>query len=214
MNDIWFSRRAGQICAAIVLLIVVAASTVAAPTTAEKPRPDTWAKPIAGKPGLPNLNRVNATLYRSAQPTKEGFVFLSGQPRLHGEDAPIKTVLSLRASHDDKDLLPADSPIRLERIRMKSWNAKDEEVVKFLRIVTTPEMQPVLVHCQHGADRTGTMMAVYRIVVDGWSKDDAIKEMTDGGYGFHPVWQNLISYVQALDVAAIKDEVAKKGSWK
>ena len=43
-------------------------------------------------------------------------------------------------------------------------------------------------HCQQGADRTGTMMAFYRIAVQGWPKDDAIAEMKNGGYGFHSIW--------------------------
>ena len=72
----------------------------------------------------------------------------------------------------------------------------------------------MLVHCQHGSDRTGTMIAVYRVIIDGWSKDDAVREMTNGGFGFHPMWQNLISYIKALDVDAIKAEVAKQGRWQ
>jgi protein tyrosine phosphatase len=106
----------------------------------------------------------------------------------------------LRAFDDDDAFLPTTSPLRLEQIRFKTWHPEDEDVVKFLRIVTKPSLQPVLVHCQHGSDRTGTMIAVYRVIIDGWSKDNAVREMTDGGFGFHPMWQNLISYIKALDV--------------
>ena len=72
--------------------------------------------------------------------------------------------------------------------------------------MTNPESGTVLVHCQHGADRTGLLVAVYRVVVQGWSKERAIDEMTNGGFGFHPVWKNLVAYLRHLDVARIRAE--------
>ena len=78
----------------------------------------------------------------------------------------------------------------------------------------TPEMQPVLVHCKHGSDRTGMMVAVYRVVVQGWEKGAAVDEMTHGGYGFHAVWENLQDYVMALDVAGIRAQLAEAGPWR
>ena len=68
---------------------------------------------------------------------------------------------------------------------------------------------PVLVHCQHGADRTGTMCAVYRIAVDGWTKKEAIREMRDGGFNFHEVWQNLPRWIEDLDVESIRRDVRR-----
>ena len=82
-------------------------------------------------------------------------------------------------------------------------------MVDFLRIVSTAEFQPVLVHCRHGSDRTGMMVAIYRIVVEGWTKAQAIDEMVNGGYGYHPVWRNLVRYIDALDVDAIRAELAR-----
>ena len=70
----------------------------------------------------------------------------------------------------------------------------------------------MFVHCQHGADRTGTATAVYRIVVEGWTKDEAIREMTQGGYGFHPLWANLIRYVRELDVDRLRREAGLIGA--
>ena len=87
---------------------------------------------------------------------------------------------------------------------MASWHLTDEDAIRFLRMVTDPARQPVLVHCRHGADRTGAMVAVYRIVIEGWTKDDALQEMTRGGYGFHPVWNNIVRYVSDLDADAIR----------
>ncbi len=50
------------------------------------------------------------------------------------------------------------------------------------------------------------MSAVYRISIQGWSKEDAIKEMVEGGYSFHSVWQNLINYVAELDIERTKSQ--------
>jgi protein tyrosine/serine phosphatase len=193
------------------LTFTLACSAVA-PATAG-PRPENWASPVAANPGLPNLHRVNSSLYRSAQPTKEGFVFLGTQASLVKADRPIKTVVSLRAFNDDDALTPASSGLRLEQIRFKTWHPEDEDVVKFLRIATTPALQPVLVHCQHGSDRTGTMVAIYRIAFEGWTKAQATDEMINGGFGFHPMWQNLLAYIDELDVNAIKAKVVKEGPW-
>nr|HNI57084.1 protein-tyrosine-phosphatase [Elusimicrobiota bacterium] len=70
------------------------------------------------------------------------------------------------------------------------------------------------VHCQHGSDRTGTMVAIYRIAVQGWSKESALDEMVNGGYGFHPLWKNLRRYIRNLDVAAVKAKAAADGPWR
>jgi protein tyrosine/serine phosphatase len=185
----------------------------AAPIAAS-PRPASWANSVAASPGLPNLHRVNATLYRSAQPSREGFVRLDSHVSLTSGDPPIKTVVSLRAFKDDSALVTASSALRFEEISFKTWHPEDEDVVKFLRIATTPALQPVLVHCRHGSDRTGTMVAVYRIVVEGWTRAEAADEMVHGGFGFHPMWQNLLRYIEALDVDAIRAQVAARGPWQ
>jgi len=203
----------------VLVLAFLSASTLAggcstAAPSAVGPRPQNWASPVAASPELPNLHRVNASLYRSAQPSKEGFVFLGTQSSLANADRPIKTVLSLRAFNDDAPLVAASSTLRLEQIRFKTWHPENEDVVKFLRIATTPALQPVLVHCQHGSDRTGTMVAIYRVAYEGWTKAEATDEMINGGFGFHPMWQNLIRYIEELDVDAIKAQVAKQGAWR
>ena len=217
MNHAHAAHRAR--CTVLLFALVGAAMFVGGCSTvtpaAAGPRPENWATPVAAHPGLPNLFRVNSSLYRSAQPTKEGFEFLDKQASLANRDRPIKTVVSLRAFHDDALLVPASSALRLEQIRFIAWwHPENEDVVKFLRIATTPALQPVLVHCQHGSDRTGIMVAIYRVAFEGWTKARATDEMINGGFGFDPMWQNLIRYIEELDINAIKEQVAKQGAWQ
>jgi hypothetical protein len=181
---------------------------------AAAPRPTGWARSVAVSPGLPNLYRVNGSLYRSAQPSRAGFLYLESGPSLAIADRPINTVVSLRVLNEDSSLVATSSKLRLEEISFKTWNPEDEDVVKFLRIATTPALLPVLVHCRHGSDRTGTMVAAYRIVVEGWTKAEAKDEMINGGFGFHPVWQDLLRYIDALDVDAMRAAVKAQGPWQ
>jgi hypothetical protein len=48
------------------------------------------------------------------------------------------------------------------------------------------------------------MCAIYRIAIQGWSKEEAIQEMCEGGFGFHGVWSNLTHWVNKLDIDKIK----------
>ena len=69
-----------------------------------------------------------------------------------------------------------------------SWHIEDADVVRVLRIIRKRENGPFSIHCSHGADRVGVMIAMFRVVEQGWTKEDAIEEMMNGGYGFHPFW--------------------------
>ncbi|MHC4186601.1 MAG: dual specificity protein phosphatase family protein [Planctomycetota bacterium] len=153
-----------------------------------------WAEKIE-LPGLENFHKVSEDLYRGAQPSREGFGLL--------KKLGIKTIVNLRSFHTDRNKM-AGRDFVYEHIYMKSWHPEDKEIVRFLEIVTDKSKQPVFVHCQHGADRTGTMCAVYRIFIQGWDKEQAIDEMTKGGFGFHSVWWNLKHYLQELDVYKIQ----------
>lgn len=177
-------------------LALFLAGTVLSLTFAAGERPANWAiPPETPIEGLPNFFQVSPTLYRGAQPSNEGMRRL--------EQMGIKTVVSLRAFHNDDSLYPTTS-IKTERIRFKTWHPEDEDIVRFLKIATDPSKAPVFVHCEYGSDRTGTMVAIYRIAVQGWTKDEAIREMVEGGYGFHPMWANLERYLHQLDIEAIK----------
>lgn len=149
-----------------------------------------WATPIALE-GVPNLHKVSDDLYRSAQPTAVGMKNLQA--------LGIKTIVNLRSLHSDRDEI-AETDLGYRHITMTAWHPEEKEAREFMRIVSDPNKLPVLVHCKHGADRTGAMCAIYRIAVQGWPKDEAIREMTQGDFGFHEIWRNLPDWVEALDV--------------
>lgn len=153
-----------------------------------------WAQRL-DRPGLSNFHRVSNDLYRGAQPTAEGFGEL--------EKMGIKTVVNLRESSSDRDKVEHTS-LACEEIASDAWNMRDQDVIRFLRVVGNESRTPVFVHCRHGADRTGTMTAICRIVIEGWTKEEAIQEMTQGGFGFHRNFTNLIEYIRNLDVDEIR----------
>jgi protein tyrosine phosphatase (PTP) superfamily phosphohydrolase (DUF442 family) len=123
----------------------------------------------------------------------------------------IETIVNLRSFHSDRDEI-GNTGLGYEHIYMKAWHPERKEVVRFLQIVTNPKRTPVLVHCLHGADRTGTMCALYRIAVQGWTKEEAVREMTEGGFNFHAVFDNLPQWIQELDVESIKRDAGIKTS--
>ncbi len=120
----------------------------------------------------------------------------------------IKTVINLRVFHSDADKIKKTG-LRLEELNVKPWHIEDEDVIRVLRIIKKRENGPFLMHCWRGADRLGLMVAMFRIVEQGWTKEEAIQEMVKGGYGFHAKWRNIIEYVKKVNVERIRKEVEK-----
>ncbi|SHN67635.1 fused DSP-PTPase phosphatase/NAD kinase-like protein [Desulfovibrio litoralis] len=157
-----------------------------------------WAKPIQIQ-GLPNLHKVDDNLYRSAQIKKNA---LEGLKSLG-----IYTVISLRQSNKDEKIL-RNSGITFIHLPVNTWAIGDEEVVEALKAIDAAKTKgSVLVHCKHGADRTGLTIAMYRIIRQGWTREEAKKEMLEGGFGFHSIWKNIIEYIDTVDIQKIKDKV-------
>lgn len=180
-----------NIAAALLSALIIAPASYAAD------RPAQWAEKIQLE-GVGNLHRVAPNLYRSEQPTKAGMLKL--------KELGIKTVINLRALHSDSDKLQGTGLLE-KRLKIKTWAVQDEHVIEVLRTLRDKEKGPFLIHCQHGADRTGLMTAMYRIVEQGWTKEAALKEMTEGGFGYHTMWKNIRRYVEKVDLTRIRDAV-------
>ena len=180
--------------AAILLGCTSGCATTCGGGTTLKERPAEWAQPYL-LAGVCNLHKVSPDLYRSAQPTAEGMANLKANG--------ITTVVNLRSFHSDRDEI-GDTKLKYKHIYMKAWHPEEEDIIEFLRIVSNPDNTPVLVHCQHGSDRTGTMCALYRIIVQGWPKTKAIDEMRCGGFGFHKIWEDLAAWINRLNLEEIR----------
>ena len=184
---------------------VAAQSTDApSPATATAPapagaRPEHWAAPVALE-GVPNLHRITPTLYRSEQPTAAGMKNL--------EKLGIRTVINLRWFNNDRKEAHGTS-LRTERVKILTWNVDDKHVIEVMRMLKQTENGPFLIHCQHGADRTGLMSAMYRVLEQGWTADDALAELTEGGYGYHSIWTNILRYVRSADVDKLRAAIGE-----
>jgi protein tyrosine phosphatase (PTP) superfamily phosphohydrolase (DUF442 family) len=141
-----------------------------------QPRDEKWAKPVLGTLCIPNLYKMSDDFYRSAQfnNSEAGVAAL--------QKLGIRTVISLRHFHNDPKTLLEKYKIEYHHIASNAWHPEANDVKDFLsRVATSPK--PILIHCERGADRTGFMSAVYRIVVQDWTKEAAECELLRGGYG-------------------------------
>jgi protein tyrosine/serine phosphatase len=182
----------------LVASLLFAALATQATAQVATQRPERWAVPITLE-GVPNLHRITPMLYRSEQPTALGMKNL--------EKLGIRTVINLRWFNNDKKEAKGTS-LRTERVKILTWDIDDEHVVEVMRMLKQAENGPFLIHCQHGADRTGLMSAMYRILEQGWTVDEALEELTGGGYGYHSVWTNILRYVRSVDVEKLRAAIS------
>jgi protein tyrosine phosphatase (PTP) superfamily phosphohydrolase (DUF442 family) len=181
----------------LLAALFCATCTAGEPPVENDPRSTAWAEPIKNRPGLPNLFRVSDGLFRGAQPSKaDGYASLA--------EMGIKTVVNLRDGHDEKGLCRRYG-LDYVYIPMRAWSFDEEDVIRFLQVASRAENQPVFVHCRRGADRAGMAVAAYRVVVEGWSKEDALFEMTEGPYDYNPRWKKLVRFVEELDVDRLRE---------
>lgn len=138
--------------------------------------------PIPRYRELPNFHQVKPSLYRGGQPKKGGLQLL--------KQIGIKTIISLR---DDDERAKAEQAeartigLGYYNVPLSSFNRPaDKTVAEVLALINTSENQPVYVHCERGSDRTGTIIAIYRIEHDGWTGEQAKAEAKRYGLGF---WQ-------------------------
>jgi tyrosine-protein phosphatase SIW14 len=131
---------------------------------------------------LPNFHKVNDAVYRGGQPK------IGGLERLR--QLGIKTVINLRdddsrAKQEEVDAQKAG--LQYFNFPFERWGRPDnKEVDQVLSVINNPANQPVFVHCHHGSDRTGVVIAIYRITHDGWTGQQAKDEAKR--YGLKP-WQ-------------------------
>jgi protein tyrosine/serine phosphatase len=163
-------------------------------------RPLEWAQPMLGSE-LENFYRLSGDVYRSKQPDSEEMAVLDGMG--------IRSILNLREYHTDEDEA-RDTRLRLYRVPVNAGEIDDDFVVEALRTITMAE-KPILIHCWHGSDRTGVVVAMYRMVFQNWPREQAIDEFVNGGYGYHAkFYPNIEHYLEAVDITTIRRKVMSR----
>ncbi len=131
---------------------------------------------------LPNFHQVNENLFRGAQP-KEG-----GLQRL--KQLGVKTIINLRDNDERaraEETEARAAGLRYFNIPMDNFDRPaDKTVEQVLALIAATDNQPIFLHCKRGSDRTGTIIAIYRIEHDGWTSAKAKDEAKRYGLGF---WQ-------------------------
>lgn len=142
----------------------------------------------SGTPAIPNFHQVDEHLFRGAQPAAGDFQSLAAMG--------IKTVLDLREeghSAAEEKLVEA-AGMRYVSLPMSGLTApSDEQISRALAILEDSASGPVFVHCRRGADRTGTVIACYRIEHDGWKNRQALEEAR--AFGMSWMERGMRSYV-------------------
>lgn len=171
-----------------LLILLLSLSAAAQTPSAERRQEPTVAAPSpvdrgqaklaeADEAALPNFARVNEHLFRGAQPSERGMALLAAMG--------IRTVINLR----DDDARAERERVLVQSLGMRYFNVpmrglarpKDEQIERVLALIADPANWPVFIHCRRGADRTGTVIACYRIAKQGWTAKQAISEAKSRG---------------------------------
>lgn len=149
---------------------------------------------IYNLPGIPNGGRVAPGIYRGAQPGPEGYETL----RKMG----IRTVIDLRTTESEQRQVEAAGMKAIAIPIAMSRDGLRKKVDRAVALMADPANQPVFIHCRHGQDRTGIVVAAYRMKMEGWSLADAEAEMQS--FGFNDVWINFKKFIKSYAVQLSK----------
>ena len=193
-------RRLPGISVLLLLAVVIFGGMIcnaqAPPDTGDEISPP-HASPVSGEEhtvkGIGNFGEVTPTLFRGGQPTEQGFEALAKMG--------VNIVVDNRGDRSDSE------GVDVRRLGMRyvaiPWHCPsphDEVFAQFLKLLRDNPGKKVFVHCRLGDDRTGMMIASYRMAAEGWSADDALSEMEDFGFtrAHHFICPRLESYEQSF----------------
>lgn len=155
-------------------------------------------QPVEFIPGVENCYRVSKDVYRSGQPDKTGFHLL--------QRLGVKSVLSLREYHRDH-IKASGTSLHLMSYPVAAGSVTLDDLENILHMMRHAP-KPILVHCWHGSDRTGIVVAAYRIVEQNVSVEEAEKEFVDERFGHHEFWYgNLRRLLRETDWGAFKKKI-------
>jgi protein tyrosine/serine phosphatase len=146
---------------------------------------------LAQDSGLPNFKVVNDHVLRGGQPSDDGFKTLAQRG--------VKTIIDLRSV--DEHSIPHEREVvegtgmHFVSVPMKGLSAPTlQQVSKVLGILEDSDSWPVFIHCRRGSDRTGTVLACYRISHDHWENPRALAEAKS--YGLSAFEREMRGFIQ------------------
>jgi uncharacterized protein (TIGR01244 family) len=148
-----------------------------------------WGSDEVAVPGIVNFHQVDEHVFRGGQPAADGFRSLAKMG--------VKTVVDLR--HDGEraeEKLVKAAGMNYVSIPMSGLTAPTTQQMKQLMAILNDAANPVFLHCKHGADRTGTIIACYRIRNEHWTNQKALEEAKLLGMSplQHPRSQYILGY--------------------
>ena len=141
-------------------------------------------------PGVPNFHKVNDGLYRGGQPSRQGFESLA--------KLGVKTVLDLRIpegqSNGEKKIVESLGMHYIHLPLHGGTTPTQNDIDRAFAVLLDSAQAPVFVHCREGKDRTGMIIACYRISHDGWTNMRALAEAKS--YAFREIKSAMEKYIK------------------
>ncbi len=184
------------------ILIALSFGYTAPQANARNDTPQSVQAQITSLAGVPNFGQVSPFLFRGGQPTDQGIQSL--------KNMGVNTIVNFRDDAGVKEEQLARQ-LRMNYVKLPwvaSHNPTSSQVAAFLELLRANPKDKVFVHCHAGSDRTGTMIAVYRMVEENWTPAKAIQEMYSYHY-HHFFLGNLQKYVENFPAKLSGDAVIR-----
>ncbi|MCX7863032.1 MAG: dual specificity protein phosphatase family protein [Bacteroidales bacterium] len=149
-----------------------------------------------------NLHKLNDSIFRSDQPDSLDISLLN--------ELGIKSILNLRQHHIDESFLGKNHHFYSYHVKMRAYYLTNKQMAKAMCIIQSAP-KPLLIHCKHGSDRTGAVIAMYRILYNQWTKKEALKELKSKHLGFHDIFFNIPFYIRKTNIHKFQTLINKKG---
>ena len=173
------TSKINRVWAAVVLFTLLTAGFAQAPQDNTTPPTQRSMGSRKHYVGLPNFGEVTPSLYRGGQPGADGLEALKRKG--------VSIVVDMRGGHSEHEKRAVEE-LGMEYVSIP-WHCplpSDAPFVKFLKVIEQNPDKKVFVHCRLGDDRTGMAIASYRMAEEGWTADEALKEMELFGFtGVH-----------------------------
>lgn len=164
---------------------------------------------------LPNFRKIDEHIYGGAQPQAKGLNKLA--------ELGIKTIINLRGVDKQSQAEEKEAQalgLHYYSIPMPGLSRpSDDQVAKVFALLNDQNNWPVFIHCKHGSDRTGTILACYRISHDRWNDDKAITEAKQYGMSWmefgmrsfvSDYYKRQVNAAAVQSAGAVKSEVTSK----